>query len=88
MAGLKASSHCGRQANHDANLTLDRLPAGAETSWDNVTYNSPALGYVVATHQSLASHRDRSVWTYYWALAGGAPSRRRSIAACGRRTAC
>ncbi len=60
-----------------ANLTLDRLPRGGETSWDNVIFNSPALGYVVATHQSLASHRDRSVWTYYWALADGAPAANR-----------
>jgi hypothetical protein len=60
-----------------ANLTLDRPPAGGETSWDNVIYNSPALGYVVATHQSLATHRDRTVWTYYWALADGTPAANR-----------
>ncbi len=54
-----------------ANLTLDRLPAdrGAPLAWDNVIYNSPSLGYVVATHQSVASRIERSVWTYYWALA-------------------
>jgi len=53
-----------------ANLTLDRLPAerGAEPAWDNVIYNSPALGYVVATHQSVRSRIDRTVWTYYWAV--------------------
>src|SRR5438105_12074160 len=42
-------------------------------------YDSPALGYVVATHQSLSSRVGRSVWTYYWALAqGSAADNRRS----------
>jgi hypothetical protein len=64
-----------------ANLTLDRLPAerGVETAWDNVIYNSPALGYVVATHQSLRTHIDRSVWTFYWALAQGSPADNRRL---------
>ena len=60
-----------------ANLTLDRLPRergrGAPLSWDNVIYESPALGYVDATHQSLRTHSDRSVWTYYWSLADLSP---------------
>lgn len=64
-----------------ANLTLDRLPreTGVEPAWDNVIYNSPALGYVVATHQSLRSRIDRTVWTYYWALASGPPARNRAL---------
>src|SRR5260370_3587836 len=64
-----------------ANLTLDRLPRerGLETAWDNVIYDSPALGYVVATHQSLSSQVDRSVWTYYWSLAQGAPTENRRL---------
>jgi glycine/D-amino acid oxidase-like deaminating enzyme len=51
-----------------ANLTLDRLPRerNSEPAWDNVIYKSPALGYVVATHQTLRTHIDRTVWTYYW----------------------
>jgi hypothetical protein len=58
-----------------ANLTLDRLPSerGIEVAWDNVIYDSLALGYVDATHQSLRSHKERSVWTFYWALAVGHP---------------
>src|SRR5262249_17832919 len=54
-----------------ANLTLEGLPAekGIETAWDNVIFDSPALGYVVATHMSLRSHIDRTVWTFYWSLA-------------------
>jgi glycine/D-amino acid oxidase-like deaminating enzyme len=63
-----------------ANLTLNRLPRerggdhGAPLSWDNVIYDSPALGYVDATHQSLRTHSDRSVWTYYWSLAQESPA--------------
>jgi glycine/D-amino acid oxidase-like deaminating enzyme len=58
-----------------ANLTLDRWPSerGAPVAWDNVIVDSPSLGYVVATHQSLRMHVPRTVWTYYWALADGPP---------------
>jgi len=64
-----------------ANLTLDRLPAehGFETAWDNVIYDSPALGYVVATHQSLRTHIDRTVWTFYWSLAEGSTAENRGL---------
>ena len=65
-----------------ANLTLDRMPhesaRGAPLSWDNVIYDSPSLGYVDATHQSLRTREDRSVWTYYFAL-GGTPSYGREV---------
>jgi len=64
-----------------ANLTLERLPgdAGVEPAWDNVIFDSPALGYVVATHQSLRTHIERSVWTFYWALARGSPAANRGM---------
>jgi phytoene dehydrogenase-like protein len=64
-----------------ANLTLDRLPRekGSEPAWDNVIYDSPALGYVVATHMGLRSRVDRTVWTYYWALAERTPSDARQL---------
>ena len=64
-----------------ANLTLDRLPheRDIETAWDNVIYDSPALGYVVATHQSLRTHIDRTVWTFYWSLARGSPADNRRL---------
>ncbi len=35
--------------------------------------------YVDATHQSLSTHFDRTVWTFYWALADGSPSRNRQM---------
>ena len=61
-----------------ANLTLDRIPS-EETAWDNVIYDSPALGYVNATHMSLKSFIDRSVWTFYWSLADKPPGEMRQL---------
>jgi len=64
-----------------ANLTLERYPEsrGAEPSWDTVFLDSPTLGYVDAMHQSLRSHVDRTVWTFYWALAEGSPAQNRQF---------
>jgi hypothetical protein len=64
-----------------ANLTLGRLPREkhAEPAWDNVIYGSPSLGYVVATHMSLRTHIDRTVWTWYHALASGTPAGNRRL---------
>ena len=64
-----------------ANLTLRAFPlqrAGVPISWDNVIYDSPSLGYVVATHQSLQSRPLATVLTYYHALAGLATASRRT----------
>lgn len=64
-----------------ANLTLERYPQshGAEPSWDTVFLDSPTLGYVDAMHQSLRTYVDRTVWTFYWALAEGSPSQNRQL---------
>jgi len=65
-----------------ANLTLERAPRGASTSeraWDNVVAYSPTLGYVDATHQTLRTQVDRTVWTFYWALAEGSPAANRRL---------
>jgi glycine/D-amino acid oxidase-like deaminating enzyme len=65
-----------------ANLTLDRMPRqthGAELAWDNVLFHSKSLGYVDATHMSLRTHIDRTVWTYYWSLAEYEPRQARRI---------
>jgi hypothetical protein len=75
-----------------ANLTLDRWPrdvpgkpgqlgseSDSEPAWDNVFYDSPTLGYVVATHQNLNRYQPRTVWTFYWALSGGAPADMRRV---------
>ena len=43
-----------------ANIHLKSQPRGAGTkpAWDNVIYDSPSLGYVVASHQTL-----RGLWS-------------------------
>lgn len=52
-----------------ANLTLRDRPAsrGFPLAWDNVLYDSPSLGYVVATHQG-GRDRGATVLTYYLPL--------------------
>jgi protoporphyrinogen oxidase len=57
-----------------ANLHLSGRPTsrGFATAWDNVLYDSPSLGYVVATHQKLLDH-GRTVWTYYYPLTDADP---------------
>jgi hypothetical protein len=63
-----------------ANLTLERLPRerGIDLAWDNVIYGSSSLGYVAATHMTLRSRIERSVWTWYTALSDGSPQAMRS----------
>lgn len=53
-----------------ANLLLSRTPYDREgpgrIAWDNIVYDSPSLGYVVATHQHLTTGPNRpTVWTWY-----------------------
>ena len=64
-----------------ANLTLERLPKnyGTDPTWDSVFMESPTLGYVDATHQTVRSHVDRTVWTFYWALADGPAAQNRRL---------
>jgi hypothetical protein len=62
-----------------ANLTLESIPGsyGGDPTWDTVFLESPTLGYVDATHQSLRTHVDRTVWTFYWALVDGSAAQNR-----------
>jgi hypothetical protein len=64
-----------------ANLTLDSIPEsrGFPMAWDNVVMDSPTLGYVDAMHQSLRTFADRTIWTFYWALAEGTPAVNRQM---------
>lgn len=60
-----------------ANLTLERPPfqhAGFPLAWDNVLYDSPGLGYVVATHQQMRLANGPLVISYYRALADRSPA--------------
>ncbi len=53
-----------------ANVSIRRAPQGkgAPLSWDNVSYYSQSLGYVVATHQDLSLFPQKTVLTYYQPL--------------------
>jgi protoporphyrinogen oxidase len=61
-----------------ANLTLSARPQerGFPLSWDNVLYESPSLGYVVATHQR-GIDRGPTVLTYYYPFCDADPRRGR-----------
>ncbi len=64
-----------------ANLSLREFPrerAGAPLAWDNVIYDSPSLGYVVATHQSLRTHIPETVFTYYYPMTDAPPRQERN----------
>jgi protoporphyrinogen oxidase len=62
-----------------ANLFLKDRPIdrGFPLAWDNVLYESPALGYVVATHQRGLDH-GRTVFTYYYPLCDSSPREART----------
>lgn len=64
-----------------ANVTVDRLPAGrgVPLAWDNVSVTSESLGYVVATHQSLASVPTASILTWYMPLSAMPPAQARRL---------
>ncbi|MCC6137442.1 MAG: NAD(P)/FAD-dependent oxidoreductase [Bdellovibrionaceae bacterium] len=58
-----------------ANITLSQRPDSQTTSlaWDNVSYYSKSLGYIVANHQDLKMNRKEAVITYYLPLDEGSP---------------
>jgi protoporphyrinogen oxidase len=62
-----------------ANLFLKDRPVsrGFPLAWDNVIYESPSLGYVVATHQR-GIDRGPTVFTYYYPLCDADPKQARS----------
>lgn len=57
-----------------ANLFLKDRPKnrGFPLAWDNVIYDGPSLGYVVATHQRGVDHGP-TVFTYYYPLCNADP---------------
>jgi glycine/D-amino acid oxidase-like deaminating enzyme len=69
-----------------ANLALRERPVshGFPLAWDNVLYDSPSLGYVVATHQQ-GIDRGPTVLTYYYALCESDPrAERERLLSAGR----
>ena len=75
---LKAAALAGDYAPWlTANLHLADFPEerhGAPPAWDNVFYDSPGLGYVVATHQLIRRRLSGSIFTYYRPLHEVAPA--------------
>lgn len=65
-----------------ANLHLRDRPAnhGFALSWDNVLFDSPSLGYVVATHQALIDEGP-TILTYYMPFTDEPSAARRRLAA-------
>jgi hypothetical protein len=65
-----------------ANITLASNPRGpgAPLAWDNVRYGASSLGYVVSTHQGLASHPRETVITMYFPLDAKPPASARKEA--------
>lgn len=58
-----------------ANVTVGQPPGGqgAKLAWDNVSYASESLGYVVANHQSLDMRPGACVLTWYMPLSRNTP---------------
>lgn len=58
-----------------ANITVNGLPEskGQGLCWDNVAYDTPSVGYVNATQQSLSTAENRKVLTYYLPLCDHEP---------------
>lgn len=86
FAGNEALAQAARHVTHApwliANLTLSRFPenrAGTATAWDNVLYDSPGLGYVVATHQQMRMRPGATIFTYYQALNRMTPQQGRML---------
>lgn len=65
-----------------ANITLNRLPEGegAHVAWDNVSFYSKSLGYIVANHQDIRTHKGEVVITYYLPLDQGSAVASRQMA--------
>ncbi len=73
-----------------ANVHLHGRPRspGFPFAWDNVLYDSPSLGYVVATHQTLVD-TGPTIWTYYRPFIDPDPRvAREQLAAADHRAAC
>jgi len=82
LGAERAAPASDRGAWAVANLHLETRPnvrAGdAPLAWDNVLYDSPSLGYVVATHQSGRDFGP-SVLTWYYPFTGDGAAARRDL---------
>jgi hypothetical protein len=67
-----------QEAEPSSNPAPGHLRAGTSIL-SRLGYSGGQVGYVDATHQSLRSHIDRTVWTFYWTLSDGSPSQNRQL---------
>jgi hypothetical protein len=81
-AGERVAPKIDRGAWAVANIHLDSRPrtrvGDAPLAWDNVLYDSPSLGYVVATHQR-GREQGPTVLTWYYPFTGDAVSARKEL---------
>jgi monoamine oxidase len=87
LARERAEPMIDRGAWAVANLHLDERPRArpedAPLSWDNVLYDSPSLGYVVATHQSGRDYGP-TVLTWYYPFTGSGRAARAELDGASR----
>lgn len=64
-----------------ANVEVSRMPEGrgVPLAWDNVSWTSESLGYVVATHQGPAARTAGTVLTWYLPLSDRPPAEARRL---------
>lgn len=68
-----------------ANIGLKKIPKGEgfQSAWDNVSYHSNSLGYIIATHQNLVLKPQETVITYYQPLDQIEPKKMREFMLSG-----
>ena len=62
------------------NVSVRDYPGVQNFAWDNVSFHSPSLGFVVSTHQRLDRQTGDTVLTWYCPLSEGAPKDERTKA--------
>lgn len=87
LASARPEPRLDRGAWAVVNLHLGERPRvqadDAPPAWDNVLYDSPSLGYVVATHQAGRDHGP-TVLTWYYPFTGDGAAARRALDGASR----
>ncbi len=79
IADQKSASAISKELSYApwmvANISLKNLPEarGLAPAWDNVSYYSDSLGYVMANHQDITTRQKPNVITYYYPLSQSEP---------------
>lgn len=62
------------------NISVENSPDVKSLAWDNVSYHSESLGFVVSTHQKLEQDIGQSVLSWYMPLSRSTPAEERKAA--------